>query len=366
MDTSARPMHQDFARWYNVVSMGGEAQRRQSRWAGVLGVVSEADREVVEALLRLAYGTRAAPDGSVVQAICQDFKDADDSFEMTGNSRELQVLAGACLAILMEDRGEDEGAAAALAITTTALGGARVHDLPMDLVALAEAAIVCRANENRERPPLSDMVSSELPKFDFEKAATKVRETPSWDGVIEAFTLAADATRQTMKTLAGRQAKSITAAEHFIRVQDEELQMLWWLIGQRSEEYASAFDAIPAEVQPFVFANDLANDTEVLPGPPSVKAVLSRAGLKERKKLSVVAAVNAPKPDWLRSLVHGTAPSPVTAPLHFAIQRQLETGAGDAWVPGWAAATGIAADHSLPGLTLGELFYRERLLLLFE
>jgi hypothetical protein len=366
MDASATPVHQDFARWYGAVSIDNDVQRRQARWDGLLSIVKAPSRAMVEALVRLAFGTRAEPDSSALQAIREAFKSADDTFEMSGNKRELQILAAACLAILMEGAGDGHAAAAALAITTAAMGSARSPDLPMDLVALAEAAIVRRASENRQRPSLCTLVSSDVPKFDFEKAAAKVREQPNWEGVIAGFALAADATRQTMKALALRQTRSISAAEDFIRIQDEELQMLWWLTGLRSEDYASAFDAIPLEAQPFVFASDLASGTAVLPGPPSLKAVLSRAGLKERKKLTIVTAVNAPKPDWLRRLVEGADLSPVSTPLHFAIQRQLETGPGEAWVAGWAAATGIDAAHALPRLTLGELFYRERLLLLFE
>jgi hypothetical protein len=52
-------------------------------------------------------------------------------------------------------------------------------------------------------------------------------------------------------------------------------------------------------------------------------------------------------------------------PLHFAIKRQLETGPGDAWIAGWSATVGAPSDLTLPSLTLGNLFYRERLLLLF-
>src|SRR5690606_38486838 len=100
------------------------------------------------------------------------------------------------------------------------------------------------------------------------------------------------------------------------------------------------------------------------PGPPSVKAILSRAGLKEQKNVAVSDAVNAPRSAWLQELVEHVDPSPLSMPLHFAIRRQLETGAGQAWIPGWAASTGIDAAHALSVLALGELFYRERLLLL--
>ena len=77
-------------------------------------------------------------------------------------------------------------------------------------------------------------------------------------------------------------------------------------------------------------------------------------------------AINASDPEWLAQVVGDEDPSPVSSPLHFAIKRQLETGAGDTWVPGWAAATGVSAEHAVSSLRLGLLFYRERLLRKFE
>ena len=96
-----------------------------------------------------------------------------------------------------------------------------------------------------------------------------------------------------------------------------------------------------------------------------MKGLLSRAGLKERKKLAVSDAINAADAAWLHTLVDHHDPSPVTMPIHFGIKRQLETGAGEAWIAGWAAAVGVPANLQMPSLTLGNLFYRERLLLLF-
>jgi hypothetical protein len=53
-------------------------------------------------------------------------------------------------------------------------------------------------------------------------------------------------------------------------------------------------------------------------------------------------------------------------PLHFGVKRQLETGSGDAWIAGWAAAVGVPESFSLSPLDLGVLFYRESLLALFR
>ncbi|SFB61055.1 GTPase-associated system all-helical protein GASH [Azotobacter beijerinckii] len=362
-DANVLPMHEDFARWYGEVSLDNDQVRRQARWEGISIIVRDADWNMVETLLRLAYRGRPAP--ATVLAIRQAFKSADDTFEMSGNDRELQVLAGACLAVLME-QDEDAGAAAALAVTTAGLGGARKPGLPMDLAVLGEAAITHWGDVNRKRPSVAAYTPIGLPKFDFAKAATKVSEESSWESVSAAFTLAADSAGAAMNQLAQRQANAVRTIEHFVRVQDEELQMLWWLMGQRSSVYDCAFDAVPADVQPLVFASELANSTKFLPGPPSIKAILSRAGLKERKKVSITAAVNAADSDWLQELLGEADPSPISTPLHAAIKRQLDTGAGEAWIAGWAASTGCSATSTLSGLALGNFFYRERLLLLFR
>lgn len=354
------PMHTDFARWHGTVGLGDDQPRRQARWQGLSAIIGEASRGDVEALVRLAFRTRQVPAPSDLQKIRQAFKEADDAFDMHGNDRELQVLAGASLAVLME-RGSDIGATAALAVTTTMLGGARAADLPMDLGILAEGAIDRIADENRKRPTLANYTSPKVPKLGFEEAVAKVREQPNAEGFAQALNLAADATRGAIEAMAQRQASAVRAMDRFVRVQDEELQMLWWLTGQRSWDYDRGFEAVPVDAQPLVFAKELADSTEFLPGPPAVRALLSRAGLKERKRIAIPAAINATDPVWLQRVLAETDPSPASAPLHFAIKRQLETGAGDAWVAGWAAATGVIPTHALSPLTLGTLFYRERL-----
>jgi hypothetical protein len=358
-------MHRDFARWYATVSVDHDVARRDARWEGVSAVVTDAERPTVEALLRLAFGGRALPATQTVHAIRQAFSAADETFEMSGNDRELQILAAASLVVLMEDLDEAEGSTAALAASTAFFAGARKPDLPMDLAALAEAAIVKRADAIRVRPSLAAFATASVPKFKFETAVAKLREKADFNGVAEAFTVAADLTRTNLLAVAERSAKGFQAVDSFIRVQDEELQMLWWLTGQRSEVYDCAFETVGADAQPFIFAMELADHTEFPPGPPSVKALMSRAGLKEGRKISIATAVNAVRPAVLAHLVSEADCSPLSTPLHAAIKRQLETGAGMAWVAGWAATAGVDEAYALPGLTLGELFYRERLLISF-
>ena len=180
----------------------------------------------------------------------------------------------------------------------------------------------------------------------------------NWENIALAFDLAAAATHVAMAALAKRNAVAVADAGAFIAIQDEELQMLWWLVGERSWDLDRAFTAVPADAQPLIFGKELASLTESPPGPRSVKSLLSRAGLKDRKRLSVSAAVNACPSEWLRPLVAEKDPSPVIHPIHFAIKRKLETEEDRAWIENWAAVAGVDAGHTLGALAAGTLFYR--------
>ncbi len=355
-------MHVEFPTWYKAVGVGDHGDRVVSRWAGVVNVLTEVDRKVVEALVRLAFHTRPAPQADVLQNIRDAFKKADPTFEMTGNDKELQILAAACLVALIERQG-DCGSEAAISVTTASFGGARMPTLPMNLASFGEAALRGRGSGVRSIVRKANL-SLQVPKIDFEKAVAKVTEQQDWNGVAQAFKLAAENAQSAFQNLARQHNNALSNAHDMIRVQDEELSMLWWLTGQHSEDLECGFEEVVSEAQPLVFAKELAEMTEFLPGPTSIKSILSRAGLKERKKLRVNAAVNALPAEWLAKLVTEDV-SPITTPLHFAIQRQLETGPGDAWIAGWAAVTGVNGAYALPALTLSELFYRERLLLMF-
>jgi len=355
------PMIPDFPRWIASTELGGNSARRDARWAGASVIARSASREITEALLRLALKSRQEPSTAALQKIREAFYAADNTFEMQGNAKELQVLAGATLAAILTL--SDDGAAdAAVAVSAAMAGGNRKPAIPMDLNILAEAAIDRIAEANRQRPSLSPFVTTDAPKFDFQQATAKAKEG-SWEHVGTAFELAAGATRMAIATIVKRQADAVNAIDKLLRVQDEELQMLWWLVGERSLDTGRRFDAVGAFCQPLMFAKELADLTEYLPGPRSITALLSRAGLRDRKKITLAEVVNAADAAWLKTFMSDNELSPVTTPIHNGIRRQLETGAGTAWVAGWAAAVGLPADFALAPLAIGVLFYRERLLL---
>lgn len=359
----AMSMHAEFPVWVREFELGEDINAREKCWTGVVAFVNDAEGDDVEELIRLAFKTRQKASTPFLKKFHSALHDANPE-AVPGNDREMEVLAGCCLVVMLDIDDAELAALAALAITTTSAGGGRKHKLPMDIVGLAENALIRLSESNSQRPDLTKYTSTALPKLGLEDAIAKVAQFDT-AGVAAAFTLAATAISTSLKTIATKQNTAINAVNTFMKQQDEELQMLWWLTGGRSIDEACAFDKVDQKVQPLLFAKELADHTKVLPGPASIKGLLSRAGLREAGELKLQQAISAAKTVWLSTLVEDMEPSPVTHPIHFAIKRKLEAEAGEEWIAAWSSPTGLDANQLFSPLMLGNLFYRERLLKLF-
>jgi hypothetical protein len=287
----------------------------------------------------------------------------DESFPQHGNDRELQLVCGAVLSELCRGDGE-LAAVTALALSAATMGG-RQPQLPFDLGARADDTLTRLGESRRQRPEMVAARAAKTARLEFEKVAPaiKAQDVPSVIAGVQLLT-------QTSSTAVAGLSKELFAAvegvRKFMLVQDEELQMLWWLLGDRSWDLNCAFSKVPREQRPLILGKELATLTSVLPGPLAVGALLSRAALKDSDELSIVTAVNACEDEWLRELVDGVAPSALTSPIHCAITKRLETGKGAAWVPGWAATTNLDGDAKQSSLQLAVRFYRECILTLLS
>lgn len=349
-----------FFTWMKEFSLGDAGAVMTQRWQAVEKFAEGADGSDVEALVRLALASKHPASSDRAKALEQAFRDEGQNFTAKDNARELQVLAACCLIKIAEDTDNDSAVTAALAMATASIAGLRRLTLPVDLLQAATAALgelVC-GTARRPEIPAAGVPYKPL----FESSVQKAKAQPDMNGLIEGLTQAGNAVTAAVNQNQAKTQKAISALTKRLDQQDEELQMLWWLIGERSEDLNCSFAAIPELARPLVLSKELADHTLLPPGPPSVHALLSRAKLSGNGKVVLADAVAAAPYDWLKTHAVAQEASPVTQPLHFAILRQLETGPGKDWVAGWAAATDLPKDVALAPLTLAELFYRERLL----
>jgi len=354
-------MDPNFARWYGEVSM--EDSKAQARWVGLNQAVASPSRALVEVLARLAFDTKASAGGYKDPALAEKlaafhgtFEAADTGYEP--EKRESQVLAACALVQLFRSY-----SLAQLAVTTTSFEGSRTPALPMDLVGMAEQAITRLSTARRVRPDISRLkIAFQDIAYQPELTGLNPNDPQTFKPLFAGVNVAVNAS---LRAATASVNASVDRMGNYMRVVDEELQMLWWLLGERSLDLDLPFDKVESAVQPLVFARELAVRTVSNPGPVAITALLARSGLKSRGKLSIVAATNAVPVDWATMAVDELPASPVTTPIHFALDKRVEAGGSpDAWAAHWSALCGLASDASLSPLRLAELFYREHLFLM--
>src|SRR5947208_1887482 len=89
----------DFPRWLAATGVGISDQTRDARRNGANAVGIAPGRSLTEGLIRLAFKTKQEAAPAEIARVRQPFYDADNNFDMKGNDKELQILAGATLAI---------------------------------------------------------------------------------------------------------------------------------------------------------------------------------------------------------------------------------------------------------------------------
>lgn len=356
--TDIPPVTAEFAQGYALAFMDDDP-KRDARWKSVNEIASTADVTTIEVLARLAFRTTAQPSGfkddalaAALEAICDVMRTNDGEFNPSTNTRAMEVLAAFILREMFT-----RYANASLAVTTTSFGGARKPDLPIDLVGLAENAIVSLARSRHVRPDESQF-KIEAPKLGFE-IAKDVIAPEQWKDEFSRLKLAVE---KGIATIVQRQNKALEASHQYMRIADEELEMLWWLVGGRSVDLKSAFEEVDNNIRPLVFGRELARLTFQTPGPVSIGSLLSRAGAGS-EKLKITDAIAAVSLQWAEAATKRGATSPATTPIHYGLEKRAELNSNDAWISGWVAATGLAEDLQLSGREIGELFYREHLFL---
>src|SRR3546814_19432267 len=101
--------------------------------------------------------------------------------------------------------------------------------------------------------------------------------------------------------------------------------MLWWLMGQRSETLNCPFSEVAPDALPFILARELDELTTRVPGPRSAVALISQAGLRAKKKLSIESCIGAVPNACEKAVVAEQELSPGTAPQHSGLQSRIET-----------------------------------------
>jgi hypothetical protein len=305
--------HRYFGDWYRSAGVPPENIPLEKRWAAIETFTVDASE--VASLTQVFYGL-ALSDTSFPERFRTEFNKADANFAMSGNDRELLVLAGAALVHVMERGVREIADLSGLCLVSAAFQNVRTAGVPQ----------------------IPELGATYLSKRSANRAALV-------DGSAESKLLAA-------LTDAGEPYSEF--APEFQKVQSEfpivaeETNMLWWLFSETSRDLEQRLSDLPVGAACLVTGKELADLTRVIPGPIAARAFLDRAVRSGRKKvptsISIADVVNHAPRAWRTEHHAKPLPNELSSilPMNQAVRLSLQAPDDNTWRPMFETATGIS------------------------
>jgi hypothetical protein len=325
-------MHSYFGDWYRSAGIPPEGIPLSKRCEAI----ESFDLETVEIILLAQVFYHLNPsDPSFAERFRKAFNEADPTFPMSGNDRELMVLAGAGLVNSIEH-------------------GSR------DLADLAALCLVCGAAQNVRTaavPQIPEIAATYLGQRSAQRAK------PEKGGKEETLSKALAALGEPYSKLAPEFEK----LQLEFPIISEESNMLWWLIAETSRDEKQRWDKMPLGMVCTLTGKELADLTQIIPGPIAARAFLDRAIRSGRSKvagsISITDVVNDTAKTWRDCHFAKPLPSGLEGilPLTHALILSVQASDESAWRPIFKAATGIAATAKSSPDAIAYQFYLEQL-----
>lgn len=354
--------HEEFATWYSTVDFGDSPARVRTRASGVSKAVRRLNYDRCSSLLDLVLVQPNALESSGAEFLRRACREADPAFPISGNENELTLLADIVLAITMDRPKENELAGKVAALICSALAnGARDMSSTTDLLSRARDVVQRQSRLLRRRPRLPKKPPRYSPPVDFTSCFAEL-SNPSDIGELQQFMQRVSRRISANIQQASNAARTEREAlERHIRLQDEELDLLWWASNGFSETLQKSFSEFEPGTRTLISAIEAADRTQYVPGPCSILGLLERVGLSGSAEVSIEEVINAVSVDHRRSIC--TSGLSVHTPLHLALEMKEESPESDTWSGHWSARTKIDGALKRRECEIAQLFYQERLVL---
>lgn len=337
------------------MSFQQDAALTDMRRKGIEGHVEAVTKSDLALLAKLAFRLNPQMGSPEVAALRQAL--AGDATQPGDD--ELIMLSASALAAAMDSDADRIAALAATVVSSTSCTGLRELKQPMDLIGMAEN-VLRRLSETARRRPSMEQIKLIAPTVDKnDEALIQAVNTGVLLNVAQALAVT---TNKAISAIARRQREFEAAVQKYVNIQDEELDILWWLEGGHSFDLSLDFSKVAAEHLPLAIARELGNLTKVLPGPPALSSLLSRTGLLDAPPQSIPEVVQGMPQEWLNKAVDGLPNDGISAaltPILFAMQRRHEVHGKDDWIAAWGTTTGLPREAVLSPIQFAAAAYRE-------
>ena len=325
-------MHSYFGEWYRFAGIPPENIPLEKRWQAIEDF--EVDVTEVVLLAQLFYGLRLS-DASFAEKFRSVFNKADQNFQMSGNDRELTLLAGATLTNAMERHKREIADLVGLVLVCAALQNIRKVAVPQ--IPELAAQYLGRRSANRAQP---EHGGPESKLFDALKAV----------GAVQA-----------------ELATEFRKLQLEFPIIAEEVNALWWLFSEASRDSGQRLSEMPVESVCLIVAKELADLTRIIPGPFAARAFLDKALRTGRKKIgpsiTIANAVNGTPKEWRDKYFNAQLSNELASilPINHAVRLSVQSPDEDAWRPMFEGSTGVSPDSEIAPIAIAYQTYLELL-----
>lgn len=347
-----------FADRYAEAGISPAAQVISARQATAERIVDDISSAKIMDLAGAYYG---AP-GLDLTWLRDEFVQEDATFSLVNNERETRTLAAALLGALIAD----DQALAVLAVVTGNVEGLRPPPGAHWVLKEAHDAMLSIAVDERTPSKVDTKVNATSnSKITEEVAALALNDMAALQTALNKIRTEAF---NSGKTIATQTSTALAALDRQVRLQREEGQMLWWLVGAHSRSLECPFSALGPQQAALVGALDLAALTNFSHlGPIAAPALLQKVIALARKGKGAAPRDLASAVDGLARedlsrlpLLSGKSP-PRLSPVMTALELALTIGAGN-WHARFKELSGLEATVILGTEQMATQLYREHLL----
>ena len=361
-------MHDHFADWYRPCTTGTETKLTeellQKRWAAVARLADAPTKQALQ-FVRIALQKRSAP-ADVLSTFRMVFKEADATFQMSGNELELSVLAGSISCQIMTDENHDADLTALGMVCATSVAPPPPWAAPFVACAqsnLEERLRSVRKTDDIRRPQI--MQKKLKPQID--AYISRIGEN-SPGPTAEAAKAMMESLFQALVSTTETAADAIAELERQSRLRREETDILWWMTTGVSRDLGVPFKDLKTLAASVVAGKELASLVRppgVLPAYSLLQRIIPPAtGKSAGKPIGLIAAVNATDRAWRESVIEALDIDRVAdlSPALSAIKQSLTTDKPDGWTAAYKKAAGFKTDPLLAPADLALQVHRECLL----
>jgi hypothetical protein len=351
--------------WYHVARVDVDGNELERRWEGIEAFDRGLKLDKALDALRLFNGIPTR-DSNFKQEYGTVFQQIDPTFRIRNNDLELRILAGASTVKVLDRQHGDLSDPVALAITCVNSRGLYSNgmDMNQDVLDVALNYLLKRAVQVRSPDKLT-FARTSIGKFS--KAVetfggsftTSTAETKA--ALAEPFNL--------LSTAVGDQGSLISKLNYALRVQREETNILWWLLGEHSRDLEKPLTEFKLPAITLITGKELADLTSFAPGPRSIPAILDRAlrlvAPKLPASITIKDAVNGTPREWRERLMADTEMQVFQdlCPIHSAVERSIEASGNNDWVRAFNARSLVKVSQHISPLDLALQIYQERILI---